>query len=74
MKLDDSIFTKTLFSPVCSRCRHLQPDFLGGQTRCLAFDRIPDEIWTGKNDHTRPFPGDGGVVFSLAPGIDKKPN
>jgi hypothetical protein len=31
---------------------------------CDAFpDGIPDEIWTGKNDHKKPYPGDHDIQF-----------
>lgn len=46
------------YSPVCTFCKHAQ-DF----RCCAAFDEIPLAIWSGENDHTRPFPGDGGVRF-----------
>lgn len=46
------------FSPVCCRCVHHT-----GVRRCDAFDRIPDEIWLGKNPHTDAYPGDHGIRF-----------
>ena len=51
------IYTQCLF------CKH----YLGGH-ECLAFpDQIPDEIWTGKFDHSKPWPDekepkDGGII------------
>jgi hypothetical protein len=34
---------------------------------CSAFPKgIPVEIVDGRNDHTRPFKGDGGVRYSLS--------
>jgi hypothetical protein len=45
----------------CFRCRHIQSIMLG---TCDAFpNQIPIEIWTGKNDHSQPFPGDNGIQF-----------
>jgi hypothetical protein len=44
----------------CNDCAHLVP----GSAKCKAFhDRIPDDILLGKNDHTKPYPGDNGVRF-----------
>jgi len=52
-------------SPVCGLCVYLDVDALadGGIARCAAFLEIPQEIWSGENDHTFPFPGDGGILF-----------
>lgn len=40
------------------RCRHIID-----LDKCKAFDFIPDEIWNGDNDHTRPYTGDNGIQF-----------
>lgn len=52
-------------SPVCDKCANLlRKQYYHG---CIAFPRnfgIPLDIWFGENDHTNPFPGDGGVLFS----------
>jgi hypothetical protein len=43
----------------CLKCIHF-----GGWKKCLAFpDGIPEEIWTGKEKHIKPYPNDGGIVF-----------
>lgn len=64
MFLDDSHLKMSLFSSVCSKCKHLELDKLNiGVHQCKAFDSIPKEIWEGKNDHQKPFPGDKGVQF-----------
>lgn len=67
MRLDDSTLSMDLFSPVCSRCRHLDlSSLLRGEVRCRAFVSIPKEIWTGQQDHTTPWPGDRGILFQEA--------
>lgn len=53
---------RSTYSRVCSLCAHWTPG-PGGWWRCDAFDRIPDDIWEGKNDHRRPYPGDRGALF-----------
>ena len=63
MLVIDDTQSRSLRSPVCSSCAHLK-----GVTHpmCDAFpepDAIPDEIWSGKNDHRQPFPGDHGIRY-----------
>jgi len=49
----------SIYSDVCSLCINKTE----GRT-CLAFpEGIPDEIWDGKNKHTKPFKGDNGIQF-----------
>ncbi|MBW4472546.1 MAG: hypothetical protein KME45_19560 [Stenomitos rutilans HA7619-LM2] len=51
-------------SPVCSSCTHLSSNFESGRRRrCKAFEKIPDEIWKGQNDHRKLYPGDKGIIF-----------
>ena len=44
----------------CDRCFYL----FSGQSACAAFPGgIPDAISSGRVDHTKPYPGDGGIRF-----------
>ncbi len=48
-------------APRCFECRYFQCAKHGV---CDAFpDQIPLEIWSGKVQHNRPFPGDRGIRF-----------
>ena len=47
----------------CYRCKHLLGSKAG---RCTAFpDKIPEVLWSGKFQHTEPFPGDRGIRFEV---------
>lgn len=60
--LDRGHETRVIYSPICSYCRHLDPD---GEPRCAAFPQgIPRPIWEGEHDHRAPFPGDHGIRYS----------
>jgi hypothetical protein len=53
----------TPFSETCMYCTQLNEDIL--KRTCRAFpDGIPDEIWMGRNNHHKPYPGDHGIQFS----------
>lgn len=44
---------------LCRKCKHWY-----GWNTCAAFPNgMPDDIWTGKVKHTRPYPGDNGIRF-----------
>ena len=48
---------------MCMDCAHLIDDEADG-FRCLAYPGgIPDEIFYGEIDHTKPYKGDNGIVF-----------
>lgn len=58
--LDDSVMARVR-SPICWTCQHKRPTF---KHYCDTFPQgIPDEIWTGKNDHTQPYEGDQGIQY-----------
>lgn len=47
-----------------SPCLHCKNKGAPGSGTCRAFpDRIPDEIFWGKNLHKEPYPGDHGITF-----------
>lgn len=53
-----------VYSTVCTFCVHLRRE---EDRKCDAFpDGIPMPIWTGKNDHRKPYPGDNGIQFEEA--------
>ena len=61
---DSSIAYISIDAGKCNRCRHVSNDGL----TCEAFpEGIPAEILTGKHDHTKAFPGDGGIRFRRWP-------
>lgn len=68
IKLDKS-FEIPFYSSVCSLCKHYRSNEGEGGRTCAAFpkaDSIPLEIWTGKNNHREPYPGDHGIQFESA--------
>lgn len=63
--IDDSHIKGSLFSNVCSFCKHypLLPSKLDRPV-CKAFPQgIPPEIWIGENKHVDNFLGDRGIKF-----------
>ena len=44
--------------PVCNTCKNYLKDL-----SCRAFDRIPDEILEGRNDHSLSMTNDRGIQF-----------
>lgn len=68
--LDDETIWRGAFSDVCTKCKHLkEPVF--DEWKCDAFDKIPEEIWFGKNDHTKEYKGDRGIRFEPKDEIGK---
>ena len=50
----------------CNTCRHRQPYMKNlGAIHCDAFQdrQIPMEILRNEIDHTKPYPGDNGILF-----------
>lgn len=53
------------YEPPCFECKYFDEEAwtFYDIKRCDAFDEIPDEIWSGKNDHKNSYPGDRGIKF-----------
>ena len=58
--IDDRELDNLKYSPVCITCKHLKSVELRA---CAAFEKIPLEIWNGKNKHTRPYKNDNGIQW-----------
>jgi hypothetical protein len=59
-------------SPVCAYCKNY---IRNNSRQCKAFSNeysIPKEIWEGKNDHSKPYPGDNGIRFALDPRFEER--
>jgi len=63
--LDDRSLNISLFSDVCTRCKHFDQNSVFGYRKvCKAFPNgLPAEIWLAENNHTQPYPGDNGIQF-----------
>ena len=49
-----------MVEPQCRSCKHLHDESM----TCDAYpDDIPDEILLNKHWHTKPFPGDHGILY-----------
>ncbi len=48
--------------PICYECKHFHRNDKKGFS-CAAFEVIPDAILQSENDHSEPYPGDGGIIF-----------
>jgi len=57
----------TLIINSCQKCVLFTMD-----RSCLAFDKIPNKIWFGENDHTEKYNGDHGLRFTPLKNEDKK--
>lgn len=46
--------------PICAKCKHFNAE----QWNCKAFKRIPIQILSGENDHSKPLPSQkNNIVF-----------
>jgi len=72
--IDDRNEIYRVYSSSCTICKH----FKYSEFNCIAFPKgIPDEILTGKNDHSKPLPNQGNDIIyepfnSKAMSRDKK--
>ena len=54
---------ETLVVAACVTCKHKH----AGKATCKAFpDGIPADVLDGRNHHTEPIEGDGGIVWEEA--------
>lgn len=58
----DRELDEIIYSPVCTLCTHYHRG--KEEHTCKAFPYgIPDDIWSGDNEHKRPYAGDNGILF-----------
>jgi hypothetical protein len=57
-------------SPQCYACAHFDRDAPPREFRCGAYpDGIPVPIQANKHDHSKPYPGDHGILYEpIRPG------
>lgn len=49
---------------MCYKCRQRKNVVEVEVPSCKAFpDGIPLEVWRGEHEHTKPYPGDNGIMF-----------
>ncbi|MBK8397443.1 MAG: hypothetical protein IPL26_19690 [Leptospiraceae bacterium] len=59
-----SVNAKHIKFSQCNDCKHRQAYKADVKTtRCDAFGDIPNEILRNQHDHTKPYPGDNGILF-----------
>lgn len=51
---------------MCIFCVHYNRDWREGERECAAFHEIPEDIFEGRFDHSRPYPGDHGFRFMVS--------
>ena len=48
-----------IYATPCYLCKHYIE-----RRKCKAFEKIPDDIWEGKNDHTKKYPDQkNNIIF-----------
>ena len=52
----------------CASCAHFRSQAPSGLATCAAFPkRIPADVMSGRNDHSKPIAGDNGIQWQLSP-------
>ena len=46
----------------CMLCKHIISSEYPAR-KCKAYDSIPEKIWMGEHDHTKPYKGDHGIRY-----------
>lgn len=54
----EKLTVDSFYFPICNDCKN----HIDG-LKCKAFDVIPDEIFSGENDHSKPLPGQKNDVL-----------